>query len=175
MKSIKKILFVMLTCGILLPGQVYAQDGVDNGGEYLALEFTRLGRDVYLALQANPGLLTADQLAAFDTAIRETRVDAVNGPIIDNSGREVDARVVFDQEYQEFVIEIDRHSWPEIVVRRIHSHQLVFHEYLSVLQINDDNYVLSSRVSEEPYATYLSIRGPSVEGTQIWGAAKRLL
>ena len=150
----------------------FAQNGVDNGGEYLALEFTRLGRDVFLALQAHPGLLTSDQLATFDTAIRETRVDAVNGPILDNSGREVDARVVFDQQYQEFVIEINRHTWPDIVVRRIHSHQLVFHEYMRVLQINDDNYVLSGQIAEEPYATYLSIKVPSVEGTQIWEQLK---
>jgi hypothetical protein len=143
-------------------------DGVDNGGELLSLEFTRIGREVYLALAAHPGLLDEAQLAAFDAVIKDTRVDAVRGPVIDSAGRQVDARVIHDEHYDEPVIEIDRNTWPAFIDQRVHAHQLVFHEYLRVMGVDDDNYVVSSRLTADPYARFLSIQAPVLRGTRLW-------
>jgi hypothetical protein len=154
---------------VVLPS-LYAGNGVDNGGEYLSLEFTRLAREVYIALEKNSeqGLLSDSQMQLFDEAIKEIRVDAVNGPILDNAGRTVDARVIFDDRYEEQVIEIDRNNWKDFIFQRGRAHRLVFHEYLRVISVNDDNYVLSGKLEDEPFSSFLKVRAPSLSGTMLF-------
>lgn len=160
---------------ILLWASSALANGVGNGGEYLSLEFTRLGREVFLALTQSPSreILTDDQLKNFDIAIDETRVDAVKGPVIDSYGREVDARVVFDKLYEETVIEINRMTWPNFITIRGRSHRLVFHEYLRVLGIDDDNYSISSRLESEPFLTFLQAQAPVLSGTKLFEQLQR--
>lgn len=162
MKRSGSMKWIGLMLGISLSTAALGTNGVGNGGESLSMEFTRLGHEVYLALSTNSStaLLSPDQLKDLRQALNTTRVDAVKGPIIDSLGREVDARVIFDERYKEKVIEINRNTWLNFISMRGRVHRLVFHEYLRVLEVNDDNYVVSSLLEGDPFLAFFNVSSP---------------
>ncbi len=122
-------------------------NSVDNGGEMLALEFTRLGVIVHETLLARGSNEVLDQATVDDLgeAIAQTRVHVAEGSIFDVHGLAVDARVV-DNDKGGKTIEIDRTRWARLVEDKPKVYGLVLHEYLRVLGKNDNNYVVSSKI-----------------------------
>ncbi|MCX6126211.1 MAG: hypothetical protein NTV34_15875, partial [Proteobacteria bacterium] len=167
----KKFLVSVGLCVASLSGTMLkAGNSVGDGGQSLSLEFTRLGREVLLALSHTPSIeiLNPEQLKEFEQQLNETRVDAVIGPILDNLGREVDARVTTDETYHERLIEINRTTWPRFISIRGRAHRLVFHEYLRILNIDDDNYVHSSKLESEPFLLFFNAQAPRLAGTKLY-------
>lgn len=152
MKLFTKIAFVFL-----LPALALAESGsssgsggsVDNGGEYLALKFTKLGQEALSAmkkLSPEEAILSAAELQRMELALVQTRVNGLTGPLLDNSGREVDARYL--QTAGKPVIEIDEAHWPGIFTDLDTSYRLVAHEYFRAMGLDDDNYKISARLGE---------------------------
>jgi len=144
---------ISLVFSALLATPTFASNGgggsVDNGGEYLALKFTQIGFEAISAmmkLSPNEAILNLQNLKRLEKAATTTRVDAIKGPILDNSGRQVDAR--FIENDGKPLIEIDEDRWPSFLEDRDTSHRLVIHEYLRVIRLNDDNYRISARLEQ---------------------------
>lgn len=122
-------------------------NSVDNGGEYLAVKFTTIGYEVLSALKKlkpEEAILNLQELKRMEGALVSTRVDAVNGPIYDNAGKTVDARFVNDSSKP--TIEFDQQKWEGFLENSADMYRLVFHEYLRVMRVNDDNYRVSARL-----------------------------
>lgn len=150
-------IFTKITLAFLLllssPSIASAENGsggsVDNGGEYLALKFTKLGQEALSAmkkLKPAEAILSAAELQRMEIAITKTRVNGLPGPLLDNSGREVDARYLLTEGKP--VIELDEVRWPRIFSDLDTSYRLVAHEYFRAMGLNDDNYKISARLSQ---------------------------
>lgn len=183
-----RLLFVLLS----LAGTVALANRVNNGGEQVAGEFTRLAHVVLNALERLPHseqILTVADLDRLERAIAEVRVNAVPGPLRDNSGRLVNARVLMASEFRDTVIEIDEARWIAAMEARRPLARLVLHEYLRVLGHDDDNYRISARLPEnfapvreigsfESYCSLQDLNEPELESVQfllenVLGATER--
>ncbi len=136
------LVFGLINSEIIIAGS----NAIDNGGELLASRFVNVGKAVYQTLlKEQSKLLKPEELENFKKSLDETRINAVSGDIKDTSGRIVDARYLVTD--NQAVIEINKSSWENFFTERKKINQLVFHEYLRTIKVDDDNYKVSSQLS----------------------------
>lgn len=111
--------------------------------------FVSLGYKVQKQLAAFERILpnwTKKETDQLVQAIQSTEVKMLAGPLIDNQGAIVDARFIAPR-----TIEVDYAKWLALSMTDLATNevpQLVFHEYLRVMGINDDNYVGSIPIAQ---------------------------
>lgn len=133
---------------------ILAASESQNGGENEAALFTSCAYKIYDEIKSSPQkiqILTEKQLELFYESLKNTRVDAVEGPIRDNSGKIVDARVIDDPSNTgNKLIEIDKNIWGGLFNKQANVSIPVFHEYLRTIKgINDNNYQISFKLGIE--------------------------
>lgn len=134
-----------------------------HGGDRIASLFVAKGYRVYdylASLTAEEAVLNGDEMYAFLMALKRTRVDPVEGPLMDSVGDVVDARVLDDPLIPgQKLIQLDSQRWEEALSHGEDVYKLVFHEYLWVIGLDDQNYRISNK---------LRIVEPSVGGVGRW-------
>ncbi len=140
MKSIAVSL--LLIFGLLFKN-VYAGDGVGNGGDGLAAEFILTAKDAFRILQNKPEVTQYLNLDKLSMAIANTKVISTKEPLILN-GVEIDAINYPAQQ----LIKINRLRWMDLrdSNRTLTRFNLVIHEYLGIIGINDDQYSISQSI-----------------------------
>jgi len=123
-----------------------------GGGAAIAGEFIARGHEVlhYLMKSTSPQdrILSPDQLSEFLTSLSTTRVEVVETPLQDPQGLEVDAVTIDDPKFPgKAMIELNHQRWTENLLADIGVYRLVFHEFLRVLGVKDDNFVVSRRLN----------------------------
>lgn len=139
----KSIAVSMLVLFGLLFKNVYAGDGVGNGGDGLAAEFILTAKDAFRILQNKPEVTQFLSLDKLSMAIANTKVSSTKEPLILN-GVEVDAINYPDQQ----LIKINRLRWMDLrdSNRTLTRFNLVIHEYLGMIGINDHQYSISQSI-----------------------------
>lgn len=174
MIGLAALLASQAACGILKRRQASGREThgdiqvprITLGGDRISQSFTTKGYAVYdyikdRANSTGADLLTPDELERFHTALAETRVDAITGPLIDGLGAQVAARTGNDpQKPGSKLIELDRAQWENFFSTNADVNKLVFHEYLWASGIDDTNYRVSSRLG--------AIEAPVVNGIGTW-------
>lgn len=140
------ILFYLIIFFLTSPFAFAGSNGIDNGGELLSSRFVNIGKAVFETLsRENADLLTAEEMKSFRNSLFLTRINAIPGPLKDNRGRLVDARYIHTEEHP--VIELDQTRWEGFFANHELLNQLVFHEYLRTIHVDDDNYKVSAKLS----------------------------
>jgi len=122
---------------------------VGNGGGFLIEEFLYYGnKTVEILRLQNSDKLTDDDIEQISAdelfkVIQNTSIVVTSEKIFDNKGSEVDARYVKDKDQ----IEIYDKAWIQHLSLPDKMFKLVFHEYLRALGIDDDQFVISSRLN----------------------------
>jgi hypothetical protein len=129
-------------------GAVSAGDTVGNGGNEVAEEFVSVGYGVLSALRTlpeNAALLSDIQIQKLEASLKDTRI-SVEGPFKDRWGDFVDGRVIDDPERPgKKRVELFAFTWWGLTMNQ--KYRFAFHEYLRAININDDNYIISSKLS----------------------------
>lgn len=138
-----------------------AQDEVRNGGDFLAMQFDRVAREtlwVLTNLAPADKILTDAQIALYRDA-QTLKIVAVEGPLYDNEGDRVDAKVDFDPHGEPRRIMLNEATWSSRLSQEDdgHLHQMVFHELLRIVFRHDaeayaleNSYTISSRLLSDP-------------------------
>lgn len=121
-----------------------------NGGNYVTANFTTWGQNVqgFLSNQApnqHGPILNDAQLTTFTNGVDVTRVELVTtSPFLDINGFPVHARVVPDELIPgQKKIQLDNEFWKDAVGSNPATCRLVFHEYLRIAGISDEQSAVS--------------------------------
>ncbi len=131
MKSICSMLLLFI--GV----QTYAGGESSGGGTGYPAEFTELG---YAAAKVVRGISTFPVSGdLFDAAVISTRIEFTNNKLKDSKGIEVDA-LNFPKTK---LIRVNIKRWQNLILDTKQKFQLVVHEYLGILKVNDRGYKVS--------------------------------
>lgn len=121
----------------------YAGDGVGNGGDGLAAEFILTAKDAFRILKSKPESAQYLNLDKLSMAIANTKVISTKDSLILN-GIEVDAINYPSQQ----LIKINRARWLDLrhLNRTRTRFNLVVHEYLGIMGIDDHQYDISESI-----------------------------
>lgn len=157
---------------LLAAATTWAGNQTGNGGDGLAERFVQRGYVILSILRTGKPaqtLLTPDQLALFEKKLHETRVAVIDtSDFRDNQGQPVEARNVVDPNRTDRrIIQLKKSAWQTYLSQGdSHIYQLVFHEYLLVMNVDDQNYVVSHLLSVNPVSgTSLTIRTCGLTGS----------
>lgn len=119
---------------------------VGNAGDPIAISFIQRGKYLRCHLRSwHKGVLKSEQLDTFYSVVDKTSVEVVEKPLYDANHNEVAALTV--PESGNFVIKINRKRWLESLGPTPNQiWNLVLHEYLNAMQLDDTNYKLSSHL-----------------------------
>ncbi len=136
-----------LVIAVLFYGQVeaLAGDRVGNGGDRIAAEF--ISRGYFLADRIESELISPKNRQDLLRAVQDTPVQVVNHDTIDIFGRIVDAIVIDDPIGPGKLIQLNRAAWTRNFESTSGVLRLVLHEYLRVMDIDDDQYRISSQLN----------------------------
>lgn len=151
MKFVSALLFV-LTVAVAFNGRTAFANEVNNGGDYVAAEFVARGYVVLgklRALQGEAQILSSGDTARLALALEQTRVASIDAPVfLDADGVPCDARNAPDPDaLGARMIELKRSAWLTLLSDHANVYRLIFHEYLRILGIDDDNYKVSHRLT----------------------------
>jgi hypothetical protein len=121
----------------------YAGDGVGNGGDGLAAEFILTAKDAFRILKNKPESAQYLDLDKLSMAIANTKVSSSKEPLILN-GIEVDA---INYPRRQLIV-INRARWLDLrhSNRTLTRFNLVVHEYLGIMGIDDHQYNISESI-----------------------------
>lgn len=119
---------------ILFHANAKAGNELGNGGDLVAQEFIAAGRQVLNELRRKPNPRIAD-MERLATLIETAKVSSQDTLLLD--GKSVDA-INYPKEKR---IEVNRERWLKAAGAKRAS--LVLHEYLGLMEIQDDNYAIS--------------------------------
>ncbi len=153
-----RTLIFSVTTGILLSiSSTFAGDGVGNGGDGNAAEFILTAKTAMeLMKKISPSNLQGINIDAFSGAILNTEVHSKDQLILD--GHEVDA-INYPKKK---LIEVSRSRWSTLrgETETISRFNLVLHEYLFIMGLNDSQYRISQKL--------ISAISPSSFSTEKW-------
>jgi Domain of unknown function (DUF4360) len=149
----KKRLWLSLAIlvGLLAPvtSVTVAGHGMGNGGDHIRATFIRMGNSVvsYLRETTEGAAIVSDHglsLAALDQTLTIDVISVFEGLLTDNGGSAVDAIGVPGK------ISLSSTRWMNHFEANRDVYFLVFHEMLRAAAVNDDNYVISKKLSPFP-------------------------
>lgn len=128
-----------------------------NGGDHVRAQFFKMGDAVisYLSeTQEGQKLLTEKQISidTLKSLLTIEIVSAIESPLIDNGGSQVDAIG------EKGKIVLHKTRWMDHFEKERDVYYLVFHELLRALEINDDNYIISKILLPFPKSRLIKTR-----------------
>ena len=139
---------ILLNCVLMFSSNLNASsreptlDHVGNGGDDYSIEFIGTAYEVLETLLYYP--IKEVSPDKFLTAIRETKVNSKSR--LYKGGYEVDA--LNYPKLNPPKIELSRSGWDRLDQKPIRKMLLVFHEYLGIMEVADDNYQLTQKLRE---------------------------
>lgn len=122
-----------IKAGGAIPVQENGNEGSGGGSGYAA-DFTNIGYRAVKVIDSVPGFPATS--AAFNATVMSTRVEFVDHTLLDPNGFEVDA-LNFPQRK---LIKVNIKRWDGLFSYPVEKYQLVVHEYLGIMQIDDSEY-----------------------------------
>lgn len=140
MKSITLFLLIILS---VFSTTAIAGDGVGNGGDSIASEFILTAKDALRILKGKSEVKKYLDVDKFEIAILNTKISSTDDSLILND-IEVDAINYPEQKR----IKINRSRWLDLrsSSRTVSRFNLVMHEYLGIMKIEDNQYSLSQLI-----------------------------
>ncbi len=148
----RKLVFLTVIYFLMGSPFSFADEGgvTSNGGDSIAAEFTKIGRQIILILRTQNGFpVTADQ---FTQAVGQTWVVSKERTLL--HGQEMDA-INYPSARR---IEINRKRWVKNKDAIRSRYVLVAHEYFGILKVDDSRYQLSEKLFEIPGVAKHTIR-----------------
>ena len=148
----------------MLPSGQFQLDRIDqlghkvgNGGDYLRSTFIKMGQKVIEFLtttEAGAQLVSQNKLSLDDlsNALDINRIVVTNDILFDNTGSVVDAIGVPG------LILLSSTAWLDHFENERSVYDLIFHEMLRSVAINDDNYTISAALHQFPSSLSISTR-----------------
>lgn len=174
---------IRITPSLPAPGGSFSAKGMGhatgNGGDHIRGTFMRMGEAVLSYLSdttEGAAVVTKNRLdiGALRDSLQATRIDVVEGLLLDNGGVPVDATGTADK------ITLNKDRWIEHFEKDRDVYYLVFHEMLRSAVVNDDDYIISKSLRPFPVTrrivTRISSLYPLVGEQQIadWFATDKM-